>query len=159
PFDVRAEVVERRGCDASPVDPCSTEGRLTLMSYIWADQLPRFARLRGALEVVQQIPAVVEQADASDWLAAQLDNAATGRATVVFHSIVMQYLTEAGRERVRQALEQAGKSATAAAPLAWLRMEPDGTYAEVRLTSWPGGEERLIATAGYHGQPVQWLGK
>jgi len=159
PFGIRAEVVERCGCDALPVDPCSAEGRLTLMSYIWADQLDRFERLRGALEVAQKVPAVVEQADAPDWLAAQLDNVATGRATVVFHSIVMQYLTEAGRERVQQILEQAGRSATVDAPLAWLRMEPDGAYAEVRLTTWPGGEERLLAKAGYHGRPVRWLGE
>lgn len=157
PFGITAKVVERRGCDALPVDPCSTEGRLTLMSYIWADQLHRFERLRGALDIAQQIPAIVEQADASDWLAAQLGTIATGRATVVFHSIVMQYLTETGRERVRQTLAQAGKSATVDAPLAWLRMEPGGDYAEVRLTSWPGGDERLLAMAGYHGQPVRWL--
>ena len=25
------------------------------------------------------------------------------------------------------------------------------------LTTWPGGEERLIARAGYHGRPVEWL--
>ena len=159
PFDIRAEVVERRGCDALPVDPCSAEGRLTLMSYIWADQLQRFERLQGALEVARKVPVVVEQADAPDWLATQLDNVAIERATVVFHSIVMQYLTEAGRERVQQILEQAGRSATVDAPLAWLRMEPDGAYAEVRLTTWPGGEERLLAKAGYHGRPVRWLGE
>jgi hypothetical protein len=26
--------------------------------------------------------------------------------------------------------------------------------AEVRLRTWPGGEERLIARTGYHGHPV-----
>jgi hypothetical protein len=30
----------------------------------------------------------------------------------------------------------------------------DGDRAAVRLTTWPGGEERLIARAGYHGTPV-----
>lgn len=29
-----------------------------------------------------------------------------------------------------------------------------GEWAEVRLTLWPGGEERLLARAGYHGDPV-----
>lgn len=157
PVGITAEVVERRGCDVSPVDPCSTEGRLTLMSYIWADQVHRFERLRGAIEVAQKVAAVVEQANAPDWLAAQLSHTTPGIATVVFHSIVMQYLTEAGREHVRRALERAGESATVAAPLAWLRMEPGGAFAQVRLTIWPGGEERLLATAGYHGPPVRWL--
>jgi hypothetical protein len=52
----------------------------------------------------------------------------------------------------------AGEVATAAPPLAWLRMEPAGERAEVRLTCWPGGEERLLARVGYHGDPVQLLG-
>jgi hypothetical protein len=29
--------------------------------------------------------------------------------------------------------------------------------AEVRLTQWPSGEERLLARTGYHGRPVQML--
>jgi len=36
-------------------------------------------------------------------------------------------------------------------------MEPGGEQAEVRLTLWPGGSERLIASAGFHGRPVRWL--
>jgi hypothetical protein len=39
-------------------------------------------------------------------------------------------------------------------PLVWLRMEPAGERAEVRLTRWPGGEDRHLAFAGYHGNPV-----
>jgi hypothetical protein len=35
-------------------------------------------------------------------------------------------------------------------------MEPAGELTDVRLTLWPGGEERLLAQAGYHGDPVIW---
>jgi hypothetical protein len=52
-------------------------------------------------------------------------------------------------------VREAGERATAAAPLAWLRMEPAGRRAEVRLATWPAGEDRLIARAGYHGTPVE----
>jgi hypothetical protein len=45
--------------------------------------------------------------------------------------------------------------AGASADVAWLRMEPDREMAEVRLTL--GGEDRLIARAGYHGDPLEWL--
>ena len=37
-------------------------------------------------------------------------------------------------------------------------LEPGGELADLRLTVWPGGEERLLAQAGYHGEPVRWLG-
>ena len=84
---------------------------------------------------------------------------APGVASVVFHSIVMQYLSAADRRRVASALAEAGSRATGRAPLAWLRMEPGGEQAEVRLTLWPGGSERLIASAGFHGRPVRWLAR
>src|SRR6266566_1035259 len=50
--------------------------------------------------------------------------------------------------------------ATSDAPLACLRFEPsaDRMCCEVRLRSWPGcSDDRLLATAGYHGRPVRWL--
>jgi hypothetical protein len=37
-------------------------------------------------------------------------------------------------------------------------MELGGDEADVRLTRWPGGAERLVARAHYHGRPVKWLG-
>jgi len=50
----------------------------------------------------------------------------------------------------------AGARASRDAPLAWLRMEPGGDRAELRLTTWPGDDQRLLATAGYHGHPIWW---
>jgi hypothetical protein len=39
------------------------------------------------------------------------------------------------------------------APLAWLRFEatPATRGYAATLTSWPGGQERVVATAGAHG--------
>ena len=34
-------------------------------------------------------------------------------------------------------------------------MEPGTNGAEVRLTLWPGGETRLVATSGFHGNDVR----
>lgn len=70
----------------------------------------------------------------------------------------MQYLPEAERREFGRRVEDAGRQADEAAPLAWLRMEPAGRLAEVRLTRWPGGEEAVIAEAGYHGDPVALRG-
>ena len=155
----RCRVVERGGCDPLPLDPCSAEGQITLLSYLWADQRERIALLRGALEVARRVPAAVDASGAPAWLAARLAAPAPGVASVVFHSIVMQYLSAADRRRVASVLAEAGGRATGRAPLAWLRMEPGGEQAEVRLTLWPGGSERLIASAGFHGRPVRWLAR
>lgn len=150
------DVTERAGCDRNPLDATTPEGRATLMSYVWPDQVERLRRLDAAIEIARRVPADVTRADASDWLEERLDAAIPGLATVVVHSIVLQYLSQASRTRVRASLSAAGGRATAAAPLAWLRMEPGGDRAELRLTTWPNGEERLLATAGYHGTPVWW---
>ena len=157
PLPDRLDVAERRGCDRNPIDASSDEGRLALLSYVWPDQLDRIRRLDGALEVARRVPAEIDRADAVDWTAAQLAAPAPGVATVVVHSIVVQYLGPSRRRRLQAAIESAGRDATTAAPLAWLRMEPaTEAAAELRLTRWPGGEERVLGQAGYHGTPVWW---
>jgi hypothetical protein len=158
PLEAELQVAERAGCDPHPVDPISRDGQLTLRSYVWPDQRERLRLLDGALELAREVPAGVERASAGHWLERRLREPAEGHATVVFHSIVMQYLPPDERERVLELLGQAGAAAGEHAPLAHLAMEPGGEEAHVRLTTWPGGEERLIATAGYHGPPVRWLG-
>ena len=158
-LDVRPEVEERSGCDPNPVDPLTDDGRLRLLSSLWADQVDRFARLRGAIEVAARVPAVVDQAPAGEWVPERVASTFPGVATVLFHSVVWQYLSDEDQSVVTAAMEDAGARATDDAPLAWLSMEPDRpgrvrTF-EVRLRLWPGGEDRLIATAGAHGFPVR----
>jgi len=154
--DVPVRVSERAGCDRSPVDPTSEDGRLTLRAYLWADMVDRRVRLDAALEIAARVPATVEAADLGDWLARRLAEPAPGRATVVYHSIVWQYVDAASRDRMRAALRGTGQAATDDAPLAWLRLEPAGPVADLRLTWWPGGREEVLATSGFHGVPVHW---
>jgi hypothetical protein len=149
-------IVAREGCDVRPLDPGAEEDRLTLASYVWADQPQRLARLRAACELAAATPARVQPAGAADWIEERLLERSPGAATVVFHSIVLQYLSDPERERFEAALLDAGERAGAAAPLAWLQMEPAGELTDVHLTLWPGGERRLVARAGYHGDPVEW---
>ena len=152
----RFEVAERSGCDRNPIDATTPEGRLTLRSYLWPDQVDRFERLEGAIEVARRVPAPVERAAADEWITDRLTLPLPGFATVVVHSIVLQYLPRDARARFREAVLAAGERAYGAAPLAWLRMEPAGDRAELRLSTWPRGEERVLATAGYHGRPIWW---
>ncbi len=155
----RCRVIERAGCDTLPLDACSADGQITLLSCLWPDQRERITLLRGALEVAPRVPAAIDAAGAPAWLAARLAAPARGVASVVFHSIFMQYLSAADRQCVASVLAEAGSRATGSAPLGWLRMEPGGEQTEVRLTLWPGGGERLIASAGFHGRPVRWVAR
>jgi hypothetical protein len=158
PLDGTVSVASRAGCDSRPVDPTTMEGQLTLSSYVWADQLDRLARLRAACRLAAGVEASVVQARAGEWTSEQFGREPGEAATVVFHSIVMQYLSADERAGFEATVREAGERASPQAPLAWLRMEPeDAERTEVRLTVWPGGGERALARAGYHGDPVEWL--
>jgi hypothetical protein len=156
PYHGGVTVIERRGCDPAPVDATSDEGRVTLLSYVWPDQRERLAKLRGALEVASEVPVTVERADGQSWVERELAELPAGAATVVYHSVVMPFLKEEEREAFAAAIARAGEHARPDAPLAWLRMEFGGEECELRLTQWPGGEERLLATCGFHGRNVVW---
>lgn len=153
-------VIERRGCDLNPV-ALDDDGRLTLLSFVWPDQKHRFEQLARAIEIGRRVPAIIDKSDAVEWIEQQVANPVAGTATVVYHSIVMMYLSTEARGHFIQVLEDAGSRATVEAPLAWLSMEassePGAEQTVVELTMWPGGERRRIATAGFHGQNVKVL--
>jgi hypothetical protein len=151
------EIAGRRGCDAAPIDPSSPGGRLTMLAYIWPDQKFRLERMEAALRLVEEVPIELEREAAAAWTECTLAEAAPGTASVVYHSLVMQYLGEEELAEFHRQIEAAGERATTDAPLAWLRMEPAGDCADLLLTTWPGGEERHLARAGYHGTPVELL--
>ncbi len=151
-------IAERVGCDLAPIDLRDPDRRLRLLSFVWPDQDERLERLRRGLEAVAPDPPRVEQARAEAWLAEQLAKPAPDRATLLFHSVMWWYLPEAERSAVTACIEAAGSRATTRAPFGWLRMEPPGTeFCELRLRTWPGASERLLARVHFHGTWVEWL--
>ena len=103
----------------------------------------------------------VERADAAAWIARQLARRRIGEATVVYHSVVWQYLGADIQQAVQAAMEHAGRSATAEAPLAWLTLEfeAEGQPPTLAVTQWPGGVRRRLARSHPHGAWVEWLPK
>lgn len=157
------EILVRKGCDPSPVDVMTPDGRTTLTSYVWADQLERLGRLRAAMSVAERIPAEVERAGALDFLTRELAELPEGTTTVVWHSLVWQYVDPAERKAVEELLSRAGASATATARLARVSLEPTriggGPWTfQVYVQLWPGGRRAHVADALGHGPPVTWLG-
>ena len=153
-----ARVTRRLGVDPFPIDVSDPEQELRLLSFVWPDQHDRMERLRSAISIARAHPPRVDTGSADEWLA---DRLAQDRrtATVVFHSIVWQYLGSRAQKRIRGVLEDAGARATTAAPLVWARMEPAGPVADVQVTVWSGNEPvtHRIAEIGYHGRPMRWL--
>lgn len=160
PLDAKLVLEERRGCDIEPIDATTEAGRLSLLSYIWPDHRARFELLRGALEIARDLPVAVDRESADTWVERQLAELPAWKATVVFHSIFWTYLTEETQEAIRRTIEAAAERASEESPLCWLRYEeaPDQVHCELRLTTWPGVRDRLLAIGGFHLSPVRWLG-
>jgi hypothetical protein len=159
PFAALQPIASRRGCDLAPIDVTAPGADVTLLSFVWPGQDHRFTMLRDALAIARDVPVTVDRAAIDEWLPAQLASPVPGVATVVFHSIVWQYLSTETRDLVVRTVRDAGRRATEDAPLAWLRLEPgpNMAHAELHCTYWPGDERRLLATASFHAGRVNWL--
>ncbi len=157
PLDAPLAVAGRAGCDLAPLDPGAAADRDRLLAYVWPDQTERLARIEGALAAAARSGLRVERADAADWVEARLKPAA-GRARVLCHTIVWQYLPAATRARIEAAITAAGVHATSESPVAWLNVEQDGVpgSANIRLTLWPGGRTVSLGRADYHGRWMRW---
>jgi hypothetical protein len=142
PMNRPATVVERKGCDVHPIDPATADGALALRASIWADQLGRLALLDGALEVARAMPFDVEATGAVAFLERELAREDPAVATVVFHSVVMQYVAEEDRRRIEALIAEAG--------VFHLSMEPTDKAFEIRL------DGDLLGVSGPHGTRVRW---
>ncbi|MBB5685371.1 DUF2332 domain-containing protein [Sphingobium boeckii] len=159
PVHAPIEIVAARGIDLNPLDAGNEATRERLLAYIWADQPGRAARLEQALALARLHPPQVDEGHAAPWLAAQLETPQpAGLCRVVFHSMVLQYLSAQERESISDTVQRAGRHATAQRPFAWIRFEwtPMRSEVQLSLTCWPGGEKRLLATCHAYGDWIDW---
>ena len=159
-------IARRAACDRQPIDLRQPEQSLRLGSFIWPDQTDRLARLHAARQAaaawmaregvrVEALPALrfVERELAAP--------PAAGHATVLMHSLVWPYIHADEQAAIASALESAGRRATAAAPLAWLRLEPNANEdgVELRCRLWPAApQDRVLARGHAHVEQLHWLG-
>jgi hypothetical protein len=160
PLETAVKVAERAACDRAPADLADPVARRRLKAFVWPDQFDRLARLDTAIAETVAAGVAVDKEDAVAWTRRRAAPSA-GLATVVFHSVFFQYMPVESQAALRESLAASGAAASDEAPLAWLRMEPalaNPAVMELRLTLWPGGLDRLLATAHPHGAWVEWLG-
>jgi hypothetical protein len=155
----RIDVVSQAACDLAPIDLAASGAALRLLSYVWPDQAERLERTRAAIGLAQRLALRVEAADALPWVTRALAAPRPGQASVLYHSVMWQYLPAATRQALHDVVLAAGARATPDAPLAWLAFEPPQADAHMllTLTLWPGGQVRTLAVAHPHGRWVQWL--
>lgn len=153
-------IASRIGVDLNPLDISDWEGRARMLAYVWPDQLQRLERMVLAMTIFAEDPPEIVRGNAGDFVEERVAPR-EGVATTVFHSIALQYFSLGDQQRVAEHMQRMGATATRDAPLAWLRFEQErpgeGEPPTLRLTLWPGGEDRLLALSHPHGGFVSWL--
>ena len=159
PASASVQVTSRRAVDQAPIRIADPELRQRLIAYCWADQAERMARLEAALALADRFPPELEAGDAAEFTEHVLaSEQPDGVCRVVYHTIFWTYLPPDKQQRIRAALMEAGARASMNRPLAWLRYElnGEGGVAELHVKTWPGGEERHLATGHPHGSRIVW---
>jgi hypothetical protein len=159
PLATPIRVASRTGCDLNPIDVTDDEQALRLRAYVWADQTDRRTRLDGAIALAHRHHVTIERTNATDFLRRHLAAPTLGQATVIYHSIVWNYVSDADKAAIVKVVRDAAQRATPASPLAWLRFElkSKDQYPELDLTLWPNGQNKRLAVANPHGASVAWL--
>jgi len=157
PFNIHSV----QGCDIQPIDVRDDAAANRLMAYIWPEMPERFERMEAGIAMIRQNPVDLVQADAADFVEAQLAKPqAAGTTRVLMHSIVWQYLPDTVQRRIQTAMAAAGEAATAEKPLAWISLETNrATFRhELKVSYWPGcSEPAHLGEAHAHGIWVNWL--
>ncbi len=153
------EIVERRGCDLSPVDAASPDGELRLRSFVWPFHLDRHERLVHACALARRHPVQVDAAPAGEWLENQLATPVPDdTVTVVWQSITRMYWPVEESARVDAAVSAAARQQC----VAHVSMEftsgelnlPDLTLVGIGAYGRPSEEVSTLAAVGDHGVPV-----
>lgn len=159
-------VLWRAGIDLNPLDAGNDDDARWLEALVWPEHSARVERLRAALDVVRADPPLLVRGDLNEQLLPLLEQAPPDAAVVVFHSAVLAYLDEPGRNRFRATMLDLVRDSGRA--VHWLSHEGHGTLAGVSGALVKDPQERdgrfllqynghAIARTGPHGQSIEWL--
>jgi len=151
------EVVWRAGIDLHPLDVRSPEDVDWLDALVWPEHDDRRARLRAAAEIAARTPPVIVSGDLNEQVAALAASAPSDATLVVFHTAVLMYLDEAGRDAFARQVT--------ALPGHWLSVEGRSVVRGVRVRDdVPNDGSNLVvaldgvqqAWAQPHGRALTW---
>jgi hypothetical protein len=143
-------VRSRIGIDRLPVDATTAQGARLLKSFVWAGQDDRLERLERAIAALRADPPTIVRGDAAEALPGVLDALPRDALTLVFQTSVLEYLSQEGREQLRNVIDGADRDlvfVSSGSP----RTEPRAWGMRIYR---PGGERVFVGHADYHGT---WL--
>jgi hypothetical protein len=156
-LDLRPGVRRRIGIDREPIDVTSEEDALLLKAFVWADQHTRLDRLDRAIGALRRDPPELVRGDFVELLPDVLGNADGDGLTLVFQTASLGYGPPDARKRVSATLAEAGRDRRLAYVSSGRPLDRSDHYYGLWVKVWPGGERRVVANAGFHGQWLEWL--
>ncbi|WP_344296884.1 DUF2332 domain-containing protein [Agromyces neolithicus] len=157
--DSLPEVVWRAGIDLNPLDVTRPGDLAWLDALVWPEHDDRRARLRAAAAIAAAEPPRIVDGDLNARLAALAAEAPADATLVVFHTVVLMYLDEAGRERFVETVR--------ALPGHWLSVEPRTVLSGIRVREDVANDSTdlvlaldgvQLAWAQPHGRALTWVG-
>lgn len=153
------EVVWRAGIDLNPLDVNDVSDVAWLNALIWPEHHDRRARLAAALDVARAEPVDIVRGDLNAEIEGLVARAPVGASVVVFHTVVLAYLSEADRRRFAETMRRL--------PVRWLANEGQGIVPGVmeKLTAAPTDSTNFVlsrdgeplAFTQPHGRSLHWL--
>jgi hypothetical protein len=129
-FPGSVTIVERAGCDLAPRNAGDPDDSLILRSFIPPEWTVARMELDDAIALAANTHVRVDAADAVEWLAAELSRPADRDVrTVVWHSLLWEYLTPRQQTQIEELLCQAAQRM----PLARACLEPHNWTLAPRL--------------------------
>lgn len=113
-------VAWRAGIDLDPIDPSDPEQAAWLETLVWPEHEDRRTRLRAALRLAASEPVPIIAGDLMERLPDLVKRVPHGLKPVVFHSAVMIYLDQDGRNAFRELVSQL--------PVRWISNEGAGLF-------------------------------
>jgi hypothetical protein len=152
------QVVWRAGIDLNPLDVTNTEDVRWLECLIWPEHTVRSERLGSAVEIARADPPLLIRGDLNEAVAELACKAPDDATLVVFHTAVLAYLDEAGRERFAEQMRGLRGH--------WISNEGPAVLPQVAAQlprpAAPGRfvlalDSQPVAFTMPHGQSIEWI--
>lgn len=146
---VRPRVVDVAGCDLDPLHATNLDDQYRLAAGFVDIEVEAVRTILTAFEDARRgDPTRIDQESALTWLPRELAGERTGRATIVWDSMLRRYLTPEENTELDTVIEEAGARATSDAPLIHAKFETvDGTETLViRAFLGDGRRDEFVAS-------------
>ncbi|MGV3713029.1 DUF2332 family protein [Pseudolysinimonas sp.] len=143
------EVAWRAGIDLNPISVSDPDQLGWLEALVWPEHEARRVRLRRAAELVALDPPHLVAGDLSRGLDNVIEAAPTGTHVVVFHSAVLSYVDQPGREAFAERMVNDDR-------VTWLSNEGEPVFSSIAAAAGGRANGRMILAVD--GRPVAYTG-